>query len=135
VSLDEVTISQGPEDVDVEVFRIDLTVILKNIARNAILAVGRGAAPRRIRLGVELDLMPTGEETVRLFVEDTSSEPLTTEAIYDRRADRGLGLVTAALTRYEGSIEAGSGSDGYEKRVTVRLFRAMGPLGPSSEPV
>ena len=58
---------------------------------------------------------------------EPASQPqaLTTEAIYDRRVDRGLGLVTAALTRYDGAIEVEPPREGYAKAVSVRLFRAL----------
>jgi hypothetical protein len=39
--------------------------------------------------------------------------------------DRGLGLVTAALTRYDGAIEVEPAEDGYRKAVSVRFFRAL----------
>jgi hypothetical protein len=100
-------------------------LILKNVVRNAILAMERATPPRRLRLDVQLVLEPTGEEVVRIRVSDTSREPLSTEAIYDRRLDRGLGLVTAALTRYEGAIEVREGVDGYEKAVVLRFFRVL----------
>jgi signal transduction histidine kinase len=125
VALDDLQVRAPHEPVEVEVFRVDLVLILKNIVRNAVLAVGRAPAPRRIALDVQLDLEPTGEEVVRLRVRDTSRESLTTQAIYDRRVDRGLGLVTAALTRYDGAIEVEPGGDGYEKAVVVRFFRAL----------
>ncbi|MBK6813707.1 MAG: hypothetical protein IPG81_33450 [Sandaracinaceae bacterium] len=36
----------------IEVFRVDLVLVLKNILRNAVLAVGPGSRPRSVRLGV-----------------------------------------------------------------------------------
>ncbi|MBI2897138.1 MAG: hypothetical protein HYY06_26515 [Deltaproteobacteria bacterium] len=125
VELDALVIGPVAPGVSVEVFRFDLVLVLKNVVRNAILAVGRSAPPRRIALDVGVELEPTGEEAVRVRVRDTSTEALTTEAIYERRVDRGLGLVTAALTRYDGAIEVEAGSQGWAKGVTVRLFRAL----------
>jgi tetratricopeptide (TPR) repeat protein len=124
VCLDEVAI-RAPEPAPmVEVFRVDLVLVLKNVVRNAILAVGHSDPPRRIGLDLETQIEPTGEENVRIHVRDTSDEPLETEQIYARRMDRGLGLVTAALTRYDGTIAVEPGGDGWAKSVVVRFFRA-----------
>lgn len=125
VALDDVVVSRVEDEIEIEVFRVDLVLILKNVVRNAILAVGRSEPPRRIALDVRLELLPTGEENVCLRVRDSSEEPLTTESIYDRRLDRGLGLVVAAVTRYGGGIEVEPGEGGYAKSVTVRFFRAL----------
>ena len=56
---------------------------------------------------METVLEPTGEETVLVRVRDSSPAEFTTEDIYDRRMDRGLGVVTAALGRYEGTTPRG----------------------------
>ncbi len=127
VQLDEVRVTAPRASVAVEVFRFDLVLVLKNVVRNAILAMGRASPSEARRLAVDVgtDVLPTGEEIVRVRVLDTSAESLSTDAIYDRRADRGLGLVTAALSRYDGSIAVEPGDDGYAKSVTVRFFRAM----------
>jgi hypothetical protein len=111
--------------VEVEVFRVDLVLILKNVVRNAILAVERSEPPRRVAVDARVEMEPTGEEVVFLRVRDTSGESLSRESIYDRRVDRGLGLVTAALTRYDGAIEVEPAEDGYRKAVSVRFFRAL----------
>lgn len=124
VRLDEVAI-RAPEPAPmVEVFRVDLVLVLKNVVRNAILAVGRSEPPRRVGLDVETEIELTGEEMVRIHVRDTSDETLETEQIYARKMDRGLGLVTAALTRYDGTIAVEPGRDGWAKSVVVRFFRA-----------
>jgi hypothetical protein len=39
--------------------------------------------------------------------------------------DLGLGLVTAALARYDGTIAVGEGGEGWAKSVEVRFFRAF----------
>ncbi|MCC7536204.1 MAG: hypothetical protein IT379_08320 [Deltaproteobacteria bacterium] len=123
------------EAIEVEVFRVDLVLVLKNVVRNALLALGRSDPPRRLRLKVETDLLPTGEEVVRVRAADTSHEMLTTESVYDRRIDRGLGLVTAALARYDAAITVEPGRDGYVKEVVVRFFRALDDAGPvAAEP-
>lgn len=131
VTLDEVLIEPPTELVAVEVYRTDLLLVLKNLLRNAILAVGRSPAPRKVAMDVELSLLPTGEEIVRLRVHDTNPEPLTTEQIYqsldprDPRIQHGLGLVTAALHLYNGAITVEAGRSGFCKAVVVQLFRAL----------
>ena len=125
VELDELRV-EAPEDaVEVEVFRIDLVLILKNIVRNAILAVEGAPPPRRVAVDVTLTLEPTGEEIVRVRVRDTSAEAPSATAIRERSVDRGLGLVSAALSRYDGSIDVEQGGDGYAKAITLRFFRAL----------
>ncbi len=124
VELDELEVVGPDEPVLVEVFRIDLVLILKNIVRNAILAVAKDEAPRRVRLDVALEVEATGEETVRVRVHDTSSARLDPEILFDRRVDRGLGLVAAAVHRYGGTIDVEPGDEGYDKRVVVAFFRA-----------
>jgi len=125
VALDELRIDVTEPDLEVEVFRVDLVLILKNLVRNAILAVGREPAPRRLAIGVSVDLEATGEELVRIHVRDSSPETLTADAIRERRADRGLGLVSAALARYDGAVSVEPAGAGYAKAVTLRFFRAL----------
>lgn len=125
VKLDGVAIDVPDPAPFVEVFRVDLVLVLKNVVRNAVLAVGRGEAPRRIGVEVQVELLPTGEENVALRVLDSSPEVLTTEAIAERRVDRGLGLVTAALTRYDGAILVEEASPPYRKAICIRFFRAF----------
>lgn len=124
VALDEVVIRSPEPAPAVEVFRVDLVLVLKNVVRNAILAVGAEEPPRRIGLDVETQIEPTGEETVRIHVRDTSPEELSTEDIHARRMSRGLGLVTAALARYDGAILVEPGEGEWKKSVVVRFFRA-----------
>lgn len=131
VTLDAVEIENPSEPVLVAVYRTDLLLILKNLLRNAILAVGRAAPPAKIAVDVALELLPTGEEVVKLRVHDTSPETLTPEQIYRsgdaaaQSAQHGLSLVTAALSLYSGSISVGEGRPGYQKCVIVQLFRAF----------
>jgi signal transduction histidine kinase len=131
VVLDVVELFGPPEPVCVAVYRTDLLLVLKNLLRNAILAAGRAPPPRQIAVDAMLDLLPTGEEVVRLRVHDSSPEPLTAEQIY-RSGDaeptgsqHGLGLVTAALGLYSGSISVEPGRPGYCKCVVVQLFRTL----------
>ncbi|MBN8615472.1 MAG: hypothetical protein J0L92_33060 [Deltaproteobacteria bacterium] len=125
VKLDGVAIDVPDPAPFVEVFRADLVLVLKNVVRNAVLAVGRAEAPRRIGIEVQVELLPTGEENVALRVLDSSPEVLTTEAIAERRVDRGLGLVTAALTRYDGAILVEDAAPPYRKAICIRFFRAF----------
>ncbi|MCB9660700.1 MAG: hypothetical protein H6726_23850 [Sandaracinaceae bacterium] len=118
VELDGLVV-EAEQPVAVEVFRVDLVLVLKNIFRNAVLAVGRGPAPRSVRLGVRVELEVTGEETVHIEVSDTSDAPLTLEMIRDREFGRGLGLVSAAVDRYGGAISIEPGRDGFVKSVVV----------------
>ena len=136
VALDAVEIADPDEPVLVAVYRTDLLLILKNLLRNAILAVGRCPAPRQIAVDVLLELLPTGEEVVKLRVHDSSPETLTPEQIYRsgdaaaQGAQHGLSLVTAALSLYSGSISVGAGRAGYQKCVIVQLFRAFDSAAP-----
>ncbi|MCC6875386.1 MAG: hypothetical protein IT378_13855 [Sandaracinaceae bacterium] len=124
VALDEVAI-RAPEPAPmVEVFRVDLVLVLKNVVRNAIGAVGRSEPPRRIGLDVETELEPTGEETVRIRVRDSSPERVELEDLRDRGVDRGLGLVTAALSRYQGALDVEQGEGAFAKAIVLRFFRA-----------
>lgn len=135
VALDALAIEAPDPAPCVEVFRVDLVLVLKNVVRNAVLAVGRCEAPRRIRVDVTTELEPTGEENVVIRVRDTSPDPLTTEAIYERRVGSGLGLVTGALSRYDGAIAVESEHEsGWEKAVALRFFRAFDDTEPDASP-
>lgn len=127
VGLDEIRFVEPPPDLYVEVFRTDLLIVLRNLVRNAILALGQQReGPRALGLEVELRTEPTGDESVLIKVMDTSPERVTTDDIYGRRLDHGLGLVAAAVTRYDGSIFVESGAGTWKKAVVVRFFRALG---------
>ena len=130
VEVAETSFAAPSEALEVEVFRVDLVLILKNVVRNAILAMADTSTTRRLAVEVESAIEPTGEEVVHISVRDTSPQPLTTADLHDgRRVDRGLGLVTAALARYDGSIAVGKGPPPFEKSVTIRFFRALGEGG------
>lgn len=122
VELDELRVGPVPDDVEVNVYRADLRVVLKNVIRNAILALDRSPSPRRLAVDVCVDMEPTGDEVVRLRVQDSCPEPLTT--IRDG-VDHGLGLVRHALNRYDGSLEIGPGDTGFAKAVVLRFFRSQ----------
>ncbi len=82
-------------------------------------------APRHVCLDAVLELEPTGEETVRIRVHDSSSKELDPEVLFDRRVDRGLGLVAAAVHRYGGTIDVEGAEEPYEKRVVIAFFRTF----------
>lgn len=125
VTLATLAIAAPEERVVLDVFRVDLVLILKNILRNAILAVGEDPEPRHVRLDAVLELEPTGEETVRIRVHDSSSKELDPEILFDRRVDRGLGLVAAAVHRYGGTIDVEPAEAPFEKRVVIAFFRTF----------
>jgi signal transduction histidine kinase len=122
VELDEVRVGPVPDDVEVNVYRADLRIVLKNVIRNAILALDRSPPPRRLAVDVLVDMEPTGDEVVRFRVQDSSPEPLT--AVRDG-VEHGLGLVRHALNRYDGSLEIGPGDAGFAKAVVLRFFRSQ----------
>lgn len=107
-----------------DVFRVDLVLILKNILRNAVLAVGAEEDARHIRFAVAVTMEDTGEETVSFEVHDSSNETFDPEILFDRRVDQGLGLVAAAVHRYGGTIDVVSSEAPFAKRVVVSFFRA-----------
>lgn len=128
VSLDSLAIEAPDPAPSIEVFRVDLVLVLKNVVRNAVLAAGRSPAPRRVKLDVATEMEPTGEENVVIRVRDTCAEPFSTEQIYDRKVGSGLALVTAALSRYDGAIvvEPSDGDPaGWQKAVALRFFLAF----------
>lgn len=126
VALDALAIEAPDPAPKIEVFRVDLVLVLRNVVRNAIFAVERAAPPRKLLLDVRTELEITGEENVTIRVHDTSPEVLTTEQIYERRVGSGLGLVTGALSRYDGSIMVEPSDRGGTKAITLRFFRAFG---------
>lgn len=131
VALDALEIAPLPAGVPVDAYQIDVVLVLKNVLRNAILAAGRGPAPRRVAVDVSVVVEPTGEESVRLCVSDSSPEPVALEQLRAQRPERGLGIVGAALERAGGGLDLGTPRPGYAKAVVVRLFRSQ--RAPASE--
>jgi signal transduction histidine kinase len=121
----DVTIGDIPPDVAVELYRVDLELVLRNLVRNALAAAARGPAPRQVAVDVQVDLEATGEEVVRIRVRDTNPDPLPPLSAAPQPA-RGLGLVRTALERGDGSLETSLAEPPFCKCVAVRLFRAMG---------
>ena len=128
VSLDEIHIGPVPPGVEVDVFRTDLRIVLKNVVRNAIQAVAAAPAPRRLALGVQVELELTGEEFVVFRVRDSSPSGLHTGEGKSNDVEHGLGIVNTALRRYDGSLQVVPGSDGYAKAVLVRFFHSQRSL-------
>lgn len=125
VALDGIALEAPTPGPYIEVFRGDLTLVLKNVVRNAILAVERHEAPRRVRIEVATELEVTGEEQVLIRVLDTAAARPDLDAVRAKGMDRGLGLVSAALQRYHGALSVEDADPPYQKAVVVRFFRAF----------
>jgi tetratricopeptide (TPR) repeat protein len=119
----EISIGEIPPQVHVILYRVDLILLVKNLLRNAVRASARGPRPARVCLDVACALEATGEEAVRVRVRDTSPEPLPREL--PARRDRGLGIISETLDRYDGSLEVSPGEGEFQKSVSLRLFRAL----------
>jgi signal transduction histidine kinase len=124
VAIDHLHIEPVPEPVELDVYRADLGIVLKNVVRNAIQALDRSPPPRRLAVDLRVELEPTGEEVVRLRVQDSSEESVAQRAGAPT-VEHGLGIVAAALQRYDGSLEVSRGDPGYAKAVVIRLFRSQ----------
>jgi hypothetical protein len=112
-----------PDGIAVHVYTFDLRLALQNVVRNAVAAAARGPSPRCVSLAVELEILPTGEELVRICVRDSNPEPLLQPN--EGREVRGLALVTMALGRYDGCLESRPAQAPFAKSVVIRLFRAL----------
>ncbi len=139
IPLDDLQIVPPAESIEVAVYRTDLLLVLKNLVRNAILAVGQVEPPRRVAVDVLCDLLDTGEELVKLRVHDSSPAPIPEEKL--RGSDkplskqRGLDLVRMTLRVYGGTLACEAGLEGYAKCVVAQLFRVLDDEGiPSSHP-
>ena len=137
VCLDEVLITPPPELIVVAIYRVDLLLVLKNLIRNAILAVGKSAPPHRIAVDVITELLPTGEELVKVRVHDTCPQSLPTERMVDPSSgaafQRGLDLVRMTLRLYGGSLSTEDGLPGFCKCVVAQMFRVLDPEVAASE--
>ena len=136
VALDEIRIGPVPPDVEVDVFRTDLRIVLKNVVRNAIQAVASAPSPRRLALDVQVEPEPTGEEFVVFRVRDSSPGGLDSgegkgqgkSQGNSNDVEHGLGIVNTALRRYDGSLQVVPGSNGYAKAVLIRFFHSQRSL-------
>ncbi|HEX7597940.1 MAG TPA: hypothetical protein VF518_06975, partial [Polyangia bacterium] len=124
VEIDHLHIGPVPEPVELDVYRADLGIVLKNVVRNAIQALDRSPSPRRLAVDMRVEMEPTGEEVVRLRVQDASEEAVAQNA-GAHTVEHGLGIVAVALQRYDGSLEVARGDPGYAKAVVIRLFRSQ----------
>ena len=125
VRLDDLFIEEVEGEISIEVPRGDLLLILKNVLRNAIVAVDRNDSDKRVGMGVRLSLEPTGQEIVRLCIWDTSPDAPSEAQLHGGRADSGLGLVMLAVRRYGGTLEVRDGVGLYCKEASIRFFRAF----------
>jgi len=82
--------------------------------------------PRRLGVRIAVELVPTGEELVVFRVLDSSPKEFPVED--NGAVDRGLGIVSTVLRRYDGSMRIELGQDGYAKAVAVRFFRSQWTL-------
>ena len=110
--------------VSVEVPRVDLLLILKNLFRNAVMAVGESPSPRKVAISTGLNLEPTGEESVRIRVFDSSQKKISITELGGANPGSGLALVMTAIKRYGGALDVeDAGDEG--KTVVIRFFRAF----------
>lgn len=129
VSIDEALLLPAAEPVYVAVYRIDLLLVLKNLIRNAVLAVEHSPAPHRIAIEVQTELLSTGEELVKMRVHDSC--PSAIPAVRITGSDdavpgqRGLDLVRMTLRVYGGSLGIEEGRPGFAKCVVAQLFRVL----------
>ena len=109
----------------VSIPRVDLSIVVKNLVRNALIALGNSTEKKLLSLEVSLELEPTGEESVLLKIKDSAKQ--MPEAIDHAPAGRGLWIVQKTLQRYDGAVSIETEAEGstYHKAIVVRLFRAM----------
>ncbi len=131
IALDDLIIETIRKPVFIEVPRVDLLVILKNLLRNAIFAVAEEQEDRRVEMAVSVDVEPTGEEAVRIRVLDTGRETIDPGTLGEHPGS-GLGLVLTAVKRYGGALEIRQRKDEYRKEVTTRFFRAFDDGGENT---
>ncbi len=109
--------------IAVECYRFDLSLVLRNVLRNAVHAAAAGPTPARVAIAVDTVLEPTGDEIARIRVSD--SNPSTVPAPAQMIEARGLALVRAALQRCDGSMSVEPTVGGFAKWVVIRLFCAL----------
>jgi signal transduction histidine kinase len=109
----------------VSIPRVDLSIVVKNVVRNALIALGNSTEKKLLSLEVSLELEPTGEESVLLKIKDSAKK--IPENIEHAPAGRGLWIVQKTLQRYDGAISIEVEPEGSQfcKAIVVRLFRAM----------
>jgi signal transduction histidine kinase len=125
IRLEALDVDPVPSSVHVEVARNDLILILKNILRNAILAVSKKEQSRVVRMTVKVELEATGDESVHLLVADSADESLDQEKLRHHGVASGLGLVVTAVHRYGGTVAVRPAGGPFKKAVDIRFFRAF----------
>jgi signal transduction histidine kinase len=123
--LDAINYAEITPAPQVSIPRVDLSIVVKNLVRNALIALGSSNEKKLLSLEVSLELEPTGEESVLLKIKDSARK--MPGSIDHAPAGRGLWIVQKTLQRYDGaiSIEAEPEGSTYYKAIVVRLFRAM----------
>ncbi len=125
IRLDGLEVSPLAAPVYIEVPRGDLVLILKNILRNAILAVAQQERDRFVRMYAEVSLEITGEESVHIGVADSSEASLDGDALTGTGISSGLGLVATAVKRYGGTVSVRPAKRPVNKAVDIRFFRVF----------
>ena len=120
---------QGDLRIVVAVYQTDMLLVLRNLLRNALRALSNSPPPRRLAVDVLSELLPTGEELVRLRVHDSALGSIPEDRLRGTAAQpqgpRGLDLVRMTVQVYGGSLAVEKGLPGYRKCVVVRLFRLL----------
>jgi tetratricopeptide (TPR) repeat protein len=122
--LDAVTYAEVTPAPLVSIPRVDLLIVVKNLVRNALLALSHAKGRRLLSLEVALLVEPTGEESALLRIRDSApGQP----QLASPKAGSGLWIVQKTLLRYDGavSVEAEPKGSPFTKAVVVRLFRAL----------
>jgi hypothetical protein len=119
----ELTVAPPTTAISVESYRFDLTLVVRNVLRNAVVAAAKGPRPARVAVDIDVTVEPTGDEILRLRVRDTNPDAVPAAAGLIEA--RGLALIRAALQRCDGSLSVEPGGDGFAKCVVVRLFCAL----------
>ena len=120
---------QGDLRIVVAVYQTDMLLVLRNLLRNALRVLSNSPPPRRLAVDVLSELLPTGEELVRLRVHDSALGAIPEDRLrgtaVQPQGPRGLDLVRMTVQVYGGSLAVESGLPGYRKCVVVRLFRLL----------
>jgi signal transduction histidine kinase len=122
--LDAINYAEITPAPQVSIPRIDLSIVVKNLVRNALIALGNIQEKKLLSLEVSVEIEITGEESVLLKIKD--SAPKIPDA-NDNDVGRGLWIVQKTLQRYDGAISVEREPEGspFTKALVVRLFRAM----------
>jgi len=109
------------EPVRVRIVTRDLDIVLANLFRNAVVAIGKQSEQGRVGLCVESRVDGvTGLEEVVIQVVDTAPMAPAEEEILRQPAHRGLGMVREILARHGGVLRI-EASAGWEKALAIHL--------------